>query len=166
MENPPQVSKCTNDHNHELQRLGIRIRQSWQCFSGPGSHPRALQKECATPPHVHPTSMYVTTRDEFYQAFPRVSTASDKCWDEKAWEQGYNERGESLEDLITCTMTTFYQCVCHPYVWSSLTLQSYSTYSMRTNCLQQYKQQLQTYTMKSYSTKVGNYTYLNDQNYY
>ena len=26
---------------------------------------------------------------QFYQAFPRVSTASDKRWGEKAWVQGY-----------------------------------------------------------------------------
>jgi len=26
---------------------------------------------------------------QFYQAFPRVSTASDKRWDEKAWVWGY-----------------------------------------------------------------------------
>jgi len=25
--------------------------------------------------------------DQFYQAFPHVSTASVKCWGEKAWEQ-------------------------------------------------------------------------------
>ena len=33
--------------------------------------------------------MYVTARDKFYPAFPRVSTASDKHWDENAWIQGY-----------------------------------------------------------------------------
>ena len=32
------------------------------------------------------TSYHVT---QFYQAFPRVSTASDKRWGEKAWERGY-----------------------------------------------------------------------------
>ena len=32
------------------------------------------------------TSYHVT---EFYQAFPRVSTASDKRWGEKAWVRGY-----------------------------------------------------------------------------
>ena len=26
---------------------------------------------------------------QFYQAFPRISTASDKCWGEKAWVQDY-----------------------------------------------------------------------------
>ena len=34
-------------------------------------------------------SMYVTERDEFYQAFPHGGTATEKCWDEKAWIQGY-----------------------------------------------------------------------------
>ena len=50
----------------------------------------AIQKECATPPHVHPMSRYVTARDQFYQAFPHVSTASDQLWGEKAWVRGYH----------------------------------------------------------------------------
>jgi len=32
------------------------------------------------------TSLHTT---QFYQAFPRVSTASDKHWGEKAWVRGY-----------------------------------------------------------------------------
>jgi len=28
---------------------------------------------------------------QFYQALPRVSTASDKYWGEKAWVQDYTE---------------------------------------------------------------------------
>ena len=35
---------------------------------------------------------------QFYQAFPRVNTASDKHWGEKAWERGYS--------LATCTLQT------------------------------------------------------------
>jgi len=31
-------------------------------------------------------SLYMT---QFYQAFPRISTASDKRWGEKAWVRGY-----------------------------------------------------------------------------
>jgi len=42
-------------------------------------------KEYATPPHIHPMSRKITACDQFYQAFPHVSTASDKCWGEKAW---------------------------------------------------------------------------------
>ena len=30
----------------------------------------AVQKQCATPPHTHPTSRYVTARDKLYQALP------------------------------------------------------------------------------------------------
>jgi len=45
----------------------------------------AVQKECATPPHVQ-VRHHVT---QFYQAFPHVSTASDKRWGEKAWVRGY-----------------------------------------------------------------------------
>ena len=33
---------------------------------------------------------YVFVCDQFYQAFPCVSTASDKRWGEKAWVQGYD----------------------------------------------------------------------------
>ena len=40
----------------------------------------------ATPSHIHPTFRYITARDEFYLAFPRVSTASVG---EKALERGY-----------------------------------------------------------------------------
>ena len=32
------------------------------------------------------TSYHMT---QFYQAFPHVSTANDKCWGEKAWVRGY-----------------------------------------------------------------------------
>jgi len=46
-------------------------------------------QECAIPPHVHPMWRYVIARDSVYQAFPHVSTASDKCWGEKAWVRGY-----------------------------------------------------------------------------
>ena len=46
-------------------------------------------QECATPPHVHPTSRYVIACDQYYQAFPHVSIASDKCWGDKAWVWGY-----------------------------------------------------------------------------
>ena len=78
------VSKCATDCKHELN-----IRQSWQCFLGPESCFTAVQKECATPPHVRPTSSYDTACDQTYQAFPRDSTASDKRWGEKAWVRGY-----------------------------------------------------------------------------
>ena len=44
--------------------------------------------ECTTPPCTHPTSRYVITCDEFYQTFPRISIASNKCWGEKAWVGG------------------------------------------------------------------------------
>ena len=32
----------------------------------------AIQKECATPPHVQPMSRYITACDQFYQAFPTL----------------------------------------------------------------------------------------------
>ena len=60
----------------------LDIRQSWQYFFGSESHFSAEQKECATPPHVH---QVIIAHDQFYQAFPRVNTASDKHWGKKAW---------------------------------------------------------------------------------
>ena len=42
------------------EQRAVDISQSWRPFSGSESCPRALQKESATPPHVHPTSKYVT----------------------------------------------------------------------------------------------------------
>ena len=49
-----------------------------------------LFQECANPPHIHPTSRHITASDEFFQAlsYVNVSTASDKCWGEKAWVWG------------------------------------------------------------------------------
>ena len=43
--------------------------------------PTAVLKECVT---LHP-SRYVTAHDEFYQAFPHVSTASNIYCGEKGW---------------------------------------------------------------------------------
>ena len=38
---------------------------------------------------THPSNVQVVIAcDQFYQAFPYVSTASVKCWGEKAWERG------------------------------------------------------------------------------
>ena len=34
---------------------------------------------------------YVIALTQFCKAFPRISTASDKCWDEKIWVQDYHE---------------------------------------------------------------------------
>ena len=48
------------------------------------------------------TSLHVT---QFYQAFPRVSTASDKRWGEKAWVRGY-------ADISLLHMSTI--CTQHP----------------------------------------------------
>ena len=53
-------------------------------FFGSESCFNAVEEECATPPHVHPTSRYTIIRDQFYQAFPCLSIASDKHWSEKS----------------------------------------------------------------------------------
>jgi len=56
-------------------------RLSTQCQGSLGnvseSYLTAVQKECASSPHIHPTSRYVIARDQFYQAFPCVSTTSN-----------------------------------------------------------------------------------------
>ena len=57
-------------------------------FLGFRSHFRAIQMECATSPHVHPMSND-TAHDQFYLAFPCISTVTNKHWDEKAWVWGY-----------------------------------------------------------------------------
>jgi len=44
------------------------------------SHFTAVQKE-----NVQVLYMYVIAHEWFYQASPHVSTASYKCWGEKAW---------------------------------------------------------------------------------
>ena len=52
-------------------------------------------------PLLH-TSRYVTACDQFQQAFPRVSTASDKRWVEKAWIRGYRIAMLSVATFICC----------------------------------------------------------------
>jgi len=42
------------------------------------------------------TSYHVT---QFYQAFPRVSTASNKRWGKKAWVRGYSPHAHILKCL-------------------------------------------------------------------
>ena len=51
-------------------------------------------------PLLH-TSRYVTARDQPYQAFPHVSTASDKRWGEKAWVRGYQLCTGSVDSAFT-----------------------------------------------------------------
>jgi len=46
------------------------------------------------------TSLHMS---QFYQAFPHVITASDKCWGEKAWVQGYQCYGDSITVWIRNT---------------------------------------------------------------
>jgi len=61
-----------------------------------------LFRECATPPHVQVhdcTQFYMY----MYQAFPHVSTASNKRWCEKAWVRGYVL-------LIACYVVSTHPC--------------------------------------------------------
>ena len=69
--NKQQVSEHTADHNHRpWSDWAVDIGQSFLQFREP--HPTAVQMEYATPPHVHPTSRYVTACDDSYQAFPTL----------------------------------------------------------------------------------------------
>jgi len=63
-----------------IERLSSQHQIVLATFLG-FSHFTAVQKECATPG----MSLHVI---QFCQAFPHVSTASDKCWGEKAWVRG------------------------------------------------------------------------------
>jgi len=59
------------------------------------------------------TSRYVIPRDSVYQAFPRVSTASDKCWGEKARVWGSSHK-------CMCLLTRVYGFDLKMYVRISL----------------------------------------------
>ena len=51
-------------------------------------------------PLLH-TSRYVTEHDQFYLAFPCVSTASNKHWGEKAWYSAYSSGFTSQQSKAT-----------------------------------------------------------------
>jgi len=61
----------------------------------------ALQPYRRNVPLLH-TSRYVIPRDSVYQAFPRVSTASDKRWGEKAWVRGYHSTALRIQLTAKC----------------------------------------------------------------
>jgi len=71
------------------------LMSSAQSFYGPSLQSVAHSLSCCFPgnlyrmchsSHVQVRHTHVT---QFYQVFPRISTASDKRWDEKAWVRGY-----------------------------------------------------------------------------
>ena len=71
--------ECTIDRKHRpWSDWVLDTRQSWWCFLGSESHFIAVQEESATPPHVHPAPRCVIACDQFYQAFPCISAASNK----------------------------------------------------------------------------------------
>ena len=59
----------------------------WVCFCTVLSLLR-FTRECAIPPHLHPTSTYDTARDKFYQAF-RSPALVLQAAGKDAWERGY-----------------------------------------------------------------------------
>ena len=72
--------------------------RGWQSFYSPCLQSVAHSLNCnfsGNVPLLH-TSKYITEHDQFYQAFPCVSTASDKHWGEKAWVRGYSAYSSSF----------------------------------------------------------------------
>ena len=67
------------------------LMSSAQSFYGPCLQSVVHSLTCCLSGMCHsstrPGMSYHVT--QFYQAFPRVSTASNKCWGEKAWVRGY-----------------------------------------------------------------------------
>jgi len=61
------------------------------------------------------TSLHVT---KFYQIFPRISTASDKCSGEKAWVRGYTQ---STIVWFTLCRVLCLPYLCHIFLYSCLT---------------------------------------------
>jgi len=59
------------------------------------------------------TSLHVT---QFYQAFPRVSTASGKHWGEKAWVPGYFWCRLSFKQECFYTFKLLLFCYCNVYI--------------------------------------------------
>ena len=97
----------------------VNIRQSWWRFLASESYFTAVQREYATPPHVHQTSRYITARDQFYQAFPvlvlQATNTGVKRWmlEQSHWmlkqSQWCDPQGLVVKEfpysLITCTNT-------------------------------------------------------------
>ena len=77
---------CYRLQTRTVEWLSARHQTDLVTFLDSESHFTTVQKEWATPPHVQ---VRHATWHQFYQAFPRVSTASDKRWGEKAWVRGY-----------------------------------------------------------------------------
>ena len=71
-----------------VEWLSARHQIVLTMFLGFRSRFRAVQKECATSPHIHPMSNDIA-HDQFYLAFPCTSIATNKRWGEKAWVWGY-----------------------------------------------------------------------------
>ena len=71
-------------------------------------------RECATLPQVKVHFMWLTDNDSYsYQAFSHISTASEKCQDEKAWVRWYQDllvscRVQNLENNSKYCPCKFY----------------------------------------------------------
>jgi len=65
-----------------IEHWALDIRQSWQHFLGSKSQLQSCTEGMCHSSTCPDTSLHVT---QFYQAFLCVSTASSKCWSQKAW---------------------------------------------------------------------------------
>ena len=63
-----------------MEWLSSWRRPFWQQFSGSEICFIVMQKECATPPHIHPIFRFVTACDQFYQACPTLILQVTNTW--------------------------------------------------------------------------------------
>jgi len=73
------VSECATYRKHgPWNDWALNIRQSLRHFLGSESHFTAIQKECATPPRIHPTSKYIICVGSVYQTGVRRPGYEDR----------------------------------------------------------------------------------------
>ena len=140
---PPQSGTTVPLHHLPLEAdriisgtagvVAICVTQSPWPFSVPRSFSCSVMATFRTyrrnVPLLH-TSRYVIPRDSVYQAFPRISTASDKRWGEKAWVRGYValEISHMAQDLETDELVLdLLQDTANTLSWSLLLLCVYYT---------------------------------------
>ena len=94
---PPTLLVSFLDHTFDLEptkfkvAAGASLGSKVKCWTVRGCVYKAIAYIAVFPGMCHsstrPVMSYHVT--QLYQAFPRVSNASDKRWGEKAWVQGY-----------------------------------------------------------------------------
>ena len=95
-----QVSECATDCKHGPRTTERSTSDSLGDISW--TQKATLQLYRKNVPLLH-TSRYVTARDSVLPGLPHVSTASDKCWGEKAWVWGYTLPTSPVTQYINYT---------------------------------------------------------------